>query len=185
MVYLHDVTKRHGPIHLGRTHDHVSIEQRRNTLPDDYIELGLNTVSREDLQDEMIPMTGSAGDIIFFDTNEPVSSRCSEINFFKSRKNFNLGNKLSIESFEAILKSLNYLKVNKIDSLNQYSLRGGIVDVYSPIYSNPLRIEIFDDQIESIRYFDPESQLSIKRLDHFNISHGNLPPLDEISINST
>ena len=71
MVYLHDVTKSHGPIHLGRTRDHVSIEQRRNTLPDDYIALGLNTISSEDLEDEMIPMTGSAGDTIFFDTNTP------------------------------------------------------------------------------------------------------------------
>ena len=102
-----------------------------------------------------------------------------KIDFFKSRKSFNLGNKLSIESFEAILKSLNYLKVNKIDSLNQYSLRGGIVDVYSPIYSNPLRIEIFDDSIESIRLFDVDTQLSIQKITEFNISKGSISSLDE------
>ncbi|MFL2703967.1 MAG: hypothetical protein ACJ0FY_00935, partial [Gammaproteobacteria bacterium] len=105
-----------------------------------------------------------------------------KIDFFKSRKNFNLGNKLSIESFEAILKSLNYLKVNKIDSLNQYSLRGGIVDVYSPIYSNPLRIEIFDDAIESIRLFDVDTQLSIQKITEFNISKGSISSLDELGL---
>ena len=104
------------------------------------------------------------------------------IGFFSSINKFSNGDKLSIKDLESILSSLNYSKTNKIDGINQYSLRGGIADIFTPIYKYPLRIEIFDDQIESIRYFDPESQLSIKRLDHFNISHGNLPPLDEISI---
>ena len=71
MVYLHDVTEKHGPIYLGRTNQNVNIESRRNTLPSDYKKLGLNTISDKDIADQMIPMTGSAGDVIFFDTNAP------------------------------------------------------------------------------------------------------------------
>ena len=101
------------------------------------------------------------------------------ISFFKSRNNFSSGDKLSIKSFETILKSLNYIEVNKIDSLNQYSLRGGIVDVYSPIYPNPLRIEFFDELIESIRLFDIDTQLSTEKINEFSISKGSISSLDE------
>ena len=69
MVYLHDVTKRHGPIHLGRTSDNANIEHRRINLPDNYKSLGLNTINDFDIDGEMIPMVGCAGDIILFDTN--------------------------------------------------------------------------------------------------------------------
>ena len=71
MVYLHNVTEKHGPIYLGRTHQNTNIELRRNMLPSDYKKLGLNTISDKDIDDKMIPMIGSAGDVIFFDTNAP------------------------------------------------------------------------------------------------------------------
>ena len=76
--------------------------------------------------------------------------------FFQSKKTFNLDDSLSLNKLEEILISLNYEKVNRIDGINQYSLRGGIIDIYTPIYRNPLRIEIFDNSIESIRFFDLE-----------------------------
>ena len=71
MVYLHDVTEKHGPIHLGQISNHVNIEHRRNELPPDYKALGLNIINEEDILDKMIPMTGLAGDVVFFDTNAP------------------------------------------------------------------------------------------------------------------
>ena len=104
------------------------------------------------------------------------------VGFFSSIKKFSIGDTLTIKELEEILNSLNYTKTNRIDSINQYSLRGGIADIYTPIYKQPLRIEIFDDRIESIRYFDPDSQLSIERLSSFNISKGSLPSLDDVSI---
>jgi hypothetical protein len=69
MVYLHDVTNKHGPIHLGCTSDNANIEHRRKNLPDNYKSLSLNTIDDIDIDGEMIPMVGCAGDIIFFDTN--------------------------------------------------------------------------------------------------------------------
>lgn len=71
MVYLHDITESHGPIHLARTRDDVNIEHRRNTLPPDYKALGLNTINKKDIIDNMTPMVGGAGDVVFFDTNTP------------------------------------------------------------------------------------------------------------------
>ena len=69
MIYLHDVTKDHGPLHLGNVSENVDIESMRNKLPENYKLLGLNTINDNDILGEMTPMLGSAGDIIFFDTN--------------------------------------------------------------------------------------------------------------------
>jgi transcription-repair coupling factor (superfamily II helicase) len=94
--------------------------------------------------------------------------------FFQSKKTFNLDDSLSLNKLEEILISLNYEKVNRIDGINQYSLRGGIIDIYTPIYRNPLRIEIFDNSIESIRFFDLETQSSIKKSNNFRLSKSSL-----------
>ena len=104
------------------------------------------------------------------------------LDFFKSANNFNIRDKLSIGSLEEILLSLNYIKANRIDSINQYAFRGGIVDVYTHIYKNPLRIEIFDDTIESIRFFDVDNQLSVDKTDSFSLSKGTLLSLDEFNL---
>lgn len=69
MVYLHDVDGRHGPIQFGKLADPKSIDLRRKSLPADYKALGLNIIDRKDLVTSMAPVVGSAGDVIFFDTN--------------------------------------------------------------------------------------------------------------------
>jgi len=50
-----------------------------------------------------------------------------------------------------------------VEEEGDYSFRGGIIDFYSPLYSHPIRIELFGEIVESIREFDPLTQSSIKR----------------------
>ena len=104
--------------------------------------------------------------------------------FFKSEKTFSINDELSIDRIIKIVESLNYQKITNVEKINEYSVRGGIIDVFSPIYKSPLRIEIFDDHIESIRLFDIESQLSIKNINQFSISKGNLYSLDNLKVSS-
>ena len=66
-----------------------------------------------------------------------------------------------------------YLKVNKVDQSMQFAVRGDILDIYSVNNNNPVRIEFFDDEVESIRYFDLATQVSIKELDKISILPGN------------
>ena len=101
------------------------------------------------------------------------------LDLYKSREVFQIQDKVSLESLEEILISLNYEKTNKIESLNQYAIRGGIIDIFTPIYKNPLRIEIFDDLIESIRFFDIETQLSIDKIQNFKLTKSSLYGFDE------
>src|SRR6202453_271528 len=64
------------------------------------------------------------------------------------------------------LLSVGYTKVDVVEMPGQVTLRGGILDVYSPEMDRPVRIDFFGDEIESIRKFDPETQRSSSPLDH-------------------
>ncbi len=57
-----------------------------------------------------------------------------------------------------------YERVDAVAEVGQWSLRGGIVDVFSPAHSRPVRAELFGDEIESLRGFDPTTQRSVEAL---------------------
>ena len=59
------------------------------------------------------------------------------------------------------LLSVGYTKVDVVEMPGQVTLRGGIIDVYSPETDRPVRIDFFGDEIESLRKFDPETQRSL------------------------
>ena len=101
---------------------------------------------------------------------------------FMSLSNFSIGKNISINELIKIVESLNYIKKTNVENINEFSTRGGIIDIYAPIYKNPLRIEIFDDVIESIRFFNSDSQLSIKQIDNFSLSKGGIVSLDDSTI---
>src|SRR5580704_10474644 len=63
------------------------------------------------------------------------------------------------------LLSVGYAKVDVVEMPGQVTVRGGIMDVYSPEMDRPIRIDFFGDEIESIRKFEPESQRSSTPLD--------------------
>lgn len=63
------------------------------------------------------------------------------------------------------LKKIGYQQRDPVEMVGEFSVRGGILDVYSPEAGEPVRIEFFGDLIESIRRFDPESQRSILKVD--------------------
>ena len=77
---------------------------------------------------------------------------------------------MSIGEIKEILQSLNYKRVLKVSSLNEYSHRGGIVDINSSRYKNPIRLDFFDDCIESIREFDIKTQRSINEIKSFTFT---------------
>ena len=69
MIYIHEVKNEHGPIHFGKLITPSQIDVRRKNLPANYKKLGLNTIKSCELKSGMMPILGSKGDVIFFDTN--------------------------------------------------------------------------------------------------------------------
>lgn len=77
------------------------------------------------------------------------------------------------------LVGMGYEKVEKIESIGQFSRRGDILDIFSPNFKNPIRIVFFDNEIESIKLFDLYSQLSIKEEEKVTIIQSRLYNYDK------
>jgi transcription-repair coupling factor (superfamily II helicase) len=84
------------------------------------------------------------------------------------------GEELPLETIEAHLRSIGYERRDPVEMVGEYSIRGGILDVFGAENAKPLRIEFFGDEVESIRRFDVESQRSVLK-----VSEAEILPLVE------
>ncbi|SDJ83277.1 transcription-repair coupling factor [Natronincola ferrireducens] len=62
-----------------------------------------------------------------------------------------------------------YERTERVDTKGQFSIRGGIIDIFPLTEENPLRIELFDDEVDSIRYFHGDTQKSIEKVQQIKI----------------
>lgn len=79
------------------------------------------------------------------------------------------------------LVELGYEKETLVEKTGDFAVRGFVIDIYPVSMENPVRLEFFDDEIESIRIFDVNTQLSLKKLDQIYV----YPNTDNIIVNST
>ena len=89
----------------------------------------------------------------------------TEKNLRENTLTINKGDKLSISCITEMLNSYSFERVDFVSDPGHFSIRGGIVDIYSFANENPYRVEFFGDEVESIRVFDAASQLSLKTLE--------------------
>ncbi len=99
----------------------------------------------------------------------PVEAACMRLfprDFYRALTlHLKLGEEYMPDMLVEHLLSVGYTKVDVVEMPGQVTLRGGILDVYSPEMDRPVRIDFFGDEIESIRKFDPETQRSSSPLD--------------------
>ena len=81
----------------------------------------------------------------------------------------NAGDVLDVEEFKRRLAAMGYERMAQVDGSGQFSVRGGIIDVFPLTEEQPVRIELWDDEVDSVRSFDPESQRSLEQLDGVRI----------------
>src|SRR3984885_754470 len=100
----------------------------------------------------------------------PVEAACMKLfprDFYRALTlHLRVGEEYMPDMLVEHLLSAGYTKVDVVEMPGQVTLRGGILDVYSPEMDRPVRIDFFGDEIESIRKFDPETQRSSSTLDH-------------------
>ena len=77
------------------------------------------------------------------------------------------------------LVAAGYMREDPVGAVGEFSMRGGILDVWSPGQERPVRIEFFGDEIDSIRAFDPDTQLSTNQLNKLEII-----PMREVVVRS-
>ncbi|URZ03377.1 transcription-repair coupling factor [Clostridium felsineum] len=80
-----------------------------------------------------------------------------------------LGDMIDSKEITRKLVQCGYEHVESVDAKGQFSVKGGIIDLYSPISDVPYRVELFGDEIESIRSFNTESQRSIEKVNKIEI----------------
>ena len=91
-----------------------------------------------------------------------------------------VGDEVDRDALARKLVEMGYRTSPLVEDLGTFSVRGDIIDVFSPLYPRPVRIELFGDTVESIRAFDPETQRTVTTLKEVI-----LPPARELILNST
>jgi transcription-repair coupling factor (superfamily II helicase) len=88
-----------------------------------------------------------------------------------------VGEEMPPELIVDLLIAAGYVREEPVGAVGEFSLRGGILDVFSPAHDAPHRIEFFGDAVESIREFDPDTQRSVCRA-----SESTLVPMRELAV---
>ncbi len=102
--------------------------------------------------------------------------------FYNAHKVIKIGDKLNFDSFLHYFVVNGYNRVEQVMESGEYAIRGDIIDVFPSGAEQPLRIDLFDDEVERLRFFDVSSQRSTKELQYYNFSSASEVVLDQNSI---
>ena len=89
--------------------------------------------------------------------------------FLSAVKRLGVGDAIDLEAMKKSFVEMGYEAVSQVEAAGQFAVRGGIVDIFPLTQDNPYRIELWDDEIDSLRSFDAESQRSIENLSKIEI----------------
>lgn len=95
--------------------------------------------------------------------------------FAKAKIELECGRDYDLNQLKTKLVELGYNSVRAVETMGEFSVRGGIIDIFPMTEENPIRIEFFDDEVDSIRYFSTETQRSISKVEKVSI-----PPTYEL-----
>lgn len=98
-----------------------------------------------------------------------VESVVSKKQLGESTLEIRQGEKIDMSFLEEVLQTYDFELVDFVHEPGQYSIRGGIADVFSYASSHPCRIDFFDDEVDSIRIFDTDTQRSLETVRKVNI----------------
>jgi len=93
-----------------------------------------------------------------------------------------VGGALDLEKTQSFLSRNGYSRADTVMEPGEYAFRGGIIDIFPPGSSEPLRLDLFGDDVEQIRSFDPMTQRSTGKLERFEMKPASEVMLDDLSI---
>lgn len=99
----------------------------------------------------------------------------------KNTLGLRVGDKLSIDFIREVLTEYDFIRADFVYEPGQFAIRGGIIDIFSFSANKPYRVEMFGNEVESIRAFDLNTQLSDEKIEAINI----VPNLKQIAQNET
>ena len=87
----------------------------------------------------------------------------------ETRCELSQGAEVEVDELAERLLQLGYRRANLVEAFGEFSVRGGIVDLFCATHGLPVRVELFGDQIDSIRHFDPMTQRSMMHLERLSV----------------
>jgi len=90
--------------------------------------------------------------------------------FIRNSRWMKVGGSIQLERFLSFMLDIGYQPTSMVTEPGQFSRRGGILDLWPPAEDYPIRIELFGDEIDSMRKFDPSTQRSVDSLQYFRIT---------------
>ena len=126
--------------------------------------------------DLMVKRLETINNIINNDNSIVITNLMGYLRFLPTKENYldkiikiNVGSTYDPKELASMLTSIGYKRDTLVNKTGEFGVRGFVVDIF-PIYEdNPIRIEFFDDEVESIRIFDADSQKSISAIDSVSI----------------
>lgn len=102
--------------------------------------------------------------------------------FLNTRKVINIGGKLNFDDFLHYVTVNGYTRVEQVMESGEYAVRGDIIDIFPSGAEHPLRIDLFDDEVERLRHFEVETQRSTEDLKFYSFDSANEVVLDKNTI---
>ena len=116
--------------------------------------------------------------IAIISTERSLQPHLPPIEDFKSKCiKLKVGEQIDLSNLSLKLSEAGYLKTNHIDQEGSWSRRGDILDIYPVSSELPIRLELFGDQLDKIKEFDPITQRSLDRIDNICITPTGFDPL--------
>ena len=127
-----------------------------------------NLLTKERIQ--VLKCLASGEPVTVITTYDALMNRMAELdNFTSAVKKIATGEELNLTKMSRKLIQMGYIKNYQVQSPGEFALRGGILDIFPLTEENPYRIELWGDEVDSIRSFDAESQRSIENLEEVTI----------------
>jgi transcription-repair coupling factor (superfamily II helicase) len=128
-------------------------------------------------------LPGSTGRAILFISIGTLLQKVAPRQYISGRSlSLSTGDRINLNSFKKQLTEQAYQAVSQVEQHGEFAVRGSIIDLFPMGSATPFRIELFDDEVESIRSFDTETQCSISKLEHIELLPAREFPLDEEGI---
>ncbi|MEQ8243600.1 transcription-repair coupling factor [Fulvivirga sp.] len=111
----------------------------------------------------------SSGEIIVTYPEALTEKVINKKSLLKNTFSAKVGEQIDVEFLAELLNTYDFEKTDFVYEAGQFAVRGGIVDVFSYAHDLPYRLELFGNEIESIRTFDPNTQLSVDQIKEINL----------------
>lgn len=154
---------------------------------DDIFRTNALGVSKEMQKERLLSISSTLVDkpsVLVAHTSSFMLDICDQNRYKKELIDLKISDMIYLNDLIKRLEKIGYTRVDRITNINQYALRGGILDICDPSYSSPYRIELFGDEIDDIRQFDIRDELSFSHQNKLLIHPCSLKILNDDEISS-